>query len=213
MGETEHILQHKWSFFLHYPTFSLNTRNYSSQAYEELCDFHTVEGFWRYFTHIPKPSNVFATLEGDRTSRPKINGRFLEAIGLFKTGPKPEWEDPLNLKGGHWECRKAFPLDVLDQMWNEVCMALVGENLEKSRDIVGARVVDKSKSRRVEYRLEVWISTTCKEVTEEILGNLCNILKPYDETVEFSWKNHGDSLNTALWCNADQLGIDKEKEL
>lgn len=213
MAQTEHILQHQWSFYLHYPTFSLNTRNYSSQAYEKLCSFHTVEGFWRYYSHIPKPSEVFATMEGDRATRSKVNGRFLEAIGLFKTGPKPEWEDPLNLKGGHWECRKAFPLDVLDNVWEDLCMALVGETLENGRDVVGARVVDKSKSRKVEYRLEVWISTTCKEVTEEVLGNLHKVLEPHDGNVEFVWKNHGDSLNTALWCNADHLGIDKEKEL
>jgi len=34
--------------------------------------------------------------------------------------------------------------------------ALVGETLESGGAITGARVVDKSKNRRPEYRLEVW---------------------------------------------------------
>lgn len=204
----EHVLQHQWSFFLHYPTFNLNTRNYSSQAYDKLGDVSTVEAFWRYFEHIPMPSNVFATMDASsRVSRPKVDGRILEAIGLFKTGPRPEWEDPLNLKGGHWECRKEMPLHILDQLWKDLCLALVGELLEKGRDIVGARVVDKSKSRKVEYRLEVWIATTHEDVVNEVLGNLQNALREHDQNLHFVWKNHGDTLHTALECNKAELGL------
>lgn len=203
----EHVLQHQWSFFLHYPTFSLNTRNYSSQAYEKLGDVSTVEAFWQYFEHIPSPSAVFATMDGPRVSRPKVDGRILEAIGLFKTGPRPEWEDPLNLKGGHWECRKTLPLHVLDRLWRDLCLALVGEQLEEGRDIVGARVVDKSKARKVEYRLEIWIATTHKNVVDEVLRNIVNILRPHDASLEFVWKNHGDTLHMALECNKAELGL------
>ena len=203
-----HPLQHQWSFFLHYPTYSLNTRNYSSQAYEKLGDVLTVEDFWRYFEHIPPPSEVFSFMDSSsKVIRPKVNGRVLEALGLFKTGPRPEWEDPLNLKGGHWECRKDISLAVLDDIWKDVCLALIGEQLERGRDIVGFRVVDKSKSKKVEYRLEVWISTTYKDVVDEVLGNLSSILKTYDEDLAFVWKDHGDSLHTALECNKAELGL------
>lgn len=34
--------------------------------------------------------------------------------------------------------------------------ALIGETLEAGGAITGARVVDKSKNRRPEYRLEIW---------------------------------------------------------
>lgn len=203
----EHVLQHQWSFFLHYPTFSLNTLHYSSQAYEKLGDVSTVEQFWRFFEHIPPPSHVFATMNASRVYRPKVDGRVLEAIGLFKTGPRPEWEDPLNLKGGHLECRKQIPLPVLDQLWRDLCLALVGEQLEQGRDIVGARVVDKSKTRKVEYRLEVWLCTTHQDVVDEVLGNLRTLLGEHDPHLDFVWKNHGDTLHTALECNKDELGL------
>lgn len=204
------LLQHQWSFYLHYPNFSMDARNYSSEAYEKLVDFSSVEAFWHVMDVLPKPSDVFSSRTSSSSQRivkSKVNGKSLEAFGLFKTGVKPEWEDPLNLKGGHWECREDVPLDVLDRLWYELVLALVGEVMEEGRDLVGARVVDKSKSKRTEYRLEIWISTTCQEVRNEILTNVQRILSPYAIGLEFTWKNHGDSLDTALWCNAKDLGL------
>lgn len=203
------LLQHKWSFFLHYPTFSLDARNYSSQAYEKLSDVCNVDSFWKAMDEVPKPSDVFSSRDSrNRMVRAKVNGKHLEAFGLFKTGPKPEWEDPLNLKGGHWECRQDFPLQVLDRLWYEMILAMVGEVLEEGRDLVGARVVDKSKTKKTEYRLEIWISTSCQDVRDEILTNVQRVLAPFDDTLEFTWKNHGESLDTAIWCNAQDLGIE-----
>lgn len=204
----EHVLQHKWSFFLHFPTFGLDTRNYAAQAYERLADAATVEAFWRVLAHLPQPSDVFSVAVQKRVVRPKVNGRHLEAIGLFKTGVAPEWEFPLNLKGGHWECRKDFALGDLDRLWYDLVLALVGETLETGRDIIGARVVDKSKTKRTEYRLEVWVGTAHTSATLEILERLTTLLRPIDPDICFEWKAHGDSLHTALWCNADALGLD-----
>ena len=207
----EHVLQHKWSFYLHYPTFNLDTRKYSSQAYEHLADAATVESFWRIFAHLPNPSDVFSQRHGGRIVHPKVNGRQLEAMGMFKTGVKPEWEFPLNLKGGHWECRKDFDLSVLDRIWYDLTLALVGETLETGREIVGIRVVDKSKTKKTEYRIEVWIGTANSPVVLEVVTNMTAMLHAIDQDLKFEWKAHGDSLSTALWCNADSLGLNKEQ--
>lgn len=202
------LLQHKWTFYLHYPTFNLDTRNYSLQAYEKLGDFSSVSDLWHMLEGLPTPSDVFSQRDAHhRVVRSKVNGRHLEAFGLFKTGVKPEWEFPLNLKGGHFECRKDFPVGLVDYLWYETLMALVGEVLETGRDIVGARIVDKSKSRKTEFRLEVWLGTTCPDAREEVLANLLTLLLPYDDTIEFTWKTHGESLTTMMHCNAENLGI------
>jgi translation initiation factor 4E len=200
-----HSLQHRWLFYLHYPSFHMDAHRYSQQAYESLCGVHTVEEFWKAFEHLPTPSQVFATLDGGRPSRvvrPKVNGRVLEAIGMFKEGPLPEWEEPLNLKGGHWECRRNFPLVTLDRLWYELVLALVGEVLEEGRDIVGARVVDKSKSRSTEYRLEIWVSSTDPAVTQPIVDNALDLLREHDPSLDFVWKAHSDALHTAIHCGA-----------
>lgn len=204
------LLQHRWSFYLHYPTFSLDTSKYSREAYERLGAFSAVHDFWRYWAHLPLPSDVFSAKgEGGRVVRPKVNGRGLEALGLFKTGPKPEWEDPLNLKGGHWEVRRDFDLKQLDGLWYDLVLALIGETLEDGRDVMGARVVDKSKTRATEYRLEVWVSTAHPATVEGVRERLRQALGGGGQDLEWRWKDHGDSLNTALWCNAKQLGIQK----
>ena len=220
MDTERHVLQHEWTFFLHYPTFSLNTRNYSSQAYERLSDVSSVEEFWHVMEALPPPSDVFSQRDDHgNVQRPKMNGKHLEAFGLFKTGVQPEWEFPLNLKGGHWECRKDFPLEVLDHVWYDLLLALVGETLEEGRDIVGARVVDKSRARHTQYRLEIWMATACEEITDQILGNVQRLLARYHndddddthEKLEFTWKSHGESMTTALWCNAHTLGVDRDE--
>ncbi len=202
--EPEPELQHRWTYYLHYPTFTL-TKNYSDQAYEWLIDFHTVKGFWNAMEHIPKPSTVFF----NNGMRAKVNGRHLEAIGLFKWGLKPEWEDPLNLKGGHFECRGDFDLETVDELWSKVQLALVGETLEVGRDVVGARVVDKCKTQKTEYRLEIWVATSLTR--DEIHGNLMTLLHDTLPGLRFQWKDHGESMTNALWCNASKLGIDRTK--
>lgn len=198
----EHLLQHRWLFYLHYPSFHMDAHTYSQQAYEKLCGVHTVEGFWQAFEHLPPPSQVFAVMHESRVVRPKVNGRVLEAIGLFKDGPLPEWEEPLNIKGGHWECRRNFDLATLDKLWYDLALALVGEVLEEGRDVVGARVVDKSKSRNTEYRLEIWVSATDASVTRPILENALSLLREHDPTIDFAWKAHSDALHTAIHCGA-----------
>lgn len=203
----EHSLQHQWTFYLHYPTYNLDAHNYSDQAYERLGDFSSVEEFWNILEYLPKPSDVFSQRDpAKRIVRSKVNGRSLEAFGLFKSGVKPEWEFPLNIKGGHLEFRDDIPLEVVDRIWYETLLAIIGEVLECGRDVVGARIVDKSKTRKTEFRLEIWLATTDEKVREEISQNLVTILSPYAE-IELEWKVHGDSISNMIHCNAQHLGI------
>jgi hypothetical protein len=192
----KHVLQHRWVFYLHFPSYHMDASSYSQQAYQRLCGVHTVEEFWAAFEHIPLPSRVFATMDThtNRIVRPKVNGRALEAIGLFKDGPLPEWEDPLNMKGGHWECRQNFNLNTLDRIWYEVVLGLVGEVFEEGRQIVGARVVDKSKARGTEYRIEIWVSTAESNVIHTVLENIQRALREHDLTINFAWKAHSEAL-------------------
>ena len=132
-----------------------------------LCEFSTVEGFWTYFHFLPKPSDVFTEVVPGSTPpqllKRKLDGKNLEAFGLFKKGVKPEWEDPLNMQGtsadhsnrllfthppthpsthpptpgGHWECRRepTFDLPTLDKLWTHTVLALIGETLEDGSTI------------------------------------------------------------------------------
>ena len=126
---------------------------------------------------------------------------------FFSQGVKPEWEDPLNMQGGHWECRRepAFDLSTLDKLWRTTVLALIGETLEEGSAITGARVVDKSRNKRPEYRLEIWTAVKEESVNEGIRAKLMEALKEGlgeggregGKVPEFVWKEHSHIVATA----------------
>ena len=181
---THHPLEHEWSMYLHYPMYG---EKYSAKAFQHVGSFATVENFWCYLYCLPVPSDVFTNADGRRG---KIDGRILEAMGIFKVGIQPKWEDPVNQMGGHWECRQAFPAEELDELWFRVQLALIGETLESGHEITGARIVDKSRHQKAEYRLEVWTKTLDMTLNQEIADNLQKI----SPGTEFVWKQHSDAI-------------------
>ncbi len=180
-------LEREWTFYLHYPVYG---QRYSTKAYHSVGTVSTVQDFWKYFEHIPLPSDVFTDAQGKRG---KVDGKTLEAFGVFRGGVQPEWEDPINRRGGHWECRQRFPLDILDNIWYNVVLGLVGETMEAGHCITGARIVDKSKHRHAEYRLEVWTETTETSVNEDIRRRLESILGE-NNPGDFKWKHHAEAI-------------------
>lgn len=186
----QHPLEHAWDFYLHFPLYGHTATElfYSSQAYHQLCTFYTVEDFWDCFEdQIEKPSEIFFT---SMSPRVQIHNKNVEAFDLFKHGIRPEWEDPMNVRGGHWECRRSWTPEELDNVWLELVMALVGEVLEEGRVIAGARLVDKSRPPKDEYRIEVWTTTCDVDKNETIRQRLVSILGP----LSFVWKSHGESI-------------------
>ena len=119
-----------------------------------LGDFATVEGFWRFYENIPRPSQMFTTEEGAK----RFGDRELEAISVFKRGIRPEWEDPKNMMGGELFVRKTMSVNVLDQWWEDLLLACVGETLDPADVITGIRVIDKSQRGKMQYRVDVWFS-------------------------------------------------------
>jgi hypothetical protein len=173
-----------------------------------LCSFNTVEEFWRYMNHIPRPSEVFF----DGESRKQVDGKTVEEYSLFKKGIEPEWGDALNVTGGEWFCRQSFEGAVLDLYWQNLVLAAIGETMELSHTapsvkdaINGVRVVDKSRTYPM-FRLEVWLSTRDTAAREAIKTKLQDIMtegqaalmrqQPAGRTThhtthpKFEWKDH-----------------------
>eukprot|EP00559_Dactyliosolen_fragilissimus_P000686 CAMPEP_0184867116 /NCGR_PEP_ID=MMETSP0580-20130426/25053_1 /TAXON_ID=1118495 /ORGANISM="Dactyliosolen fragilissimus" /LENGTH=165 /DNA_ID=CAMNT_0027367165 /DNA_START=427 /DNA_END=921 /DNA_ORIENTATION=- len=151
---------------------------------KQLCSFSSIEDFWQYFNHLPKPSQVF--FDGDTRKRVGPNNKTIEEYSLFKKGIEPEWSDPKNKTGGEWFCRSDFEGDgdVLDSCWQNLVFGVVGEVIEHGAasssnknlsHINGARVVDKGK-RMPMFRLELWIDSKDPEVKEKIRAKLIDII-------------------------------------
>lgn len=163
---------------------------------KQLCTFSTIEDFWRYFNHIPKPSKVF--FDGDSRKKIGQDGKTVEEYSLFKQGIEPEWGDPQNSTGGEWYCRQHMEGDVLDMCWQNLVLGVIGETIEDetgSNDCInGARVVDKGKSFPM-FRLELWINTKDPDVKERIRSKLVDVITdglPQSKkgNPKFEWKDH-----------------------
>ena len=184
----------EWVLWEHKSSGSKNPNQWKENM-SELAHFSTVEDFWRYYSHIPPPSQVFF----DGESRKRVGGKTIEEFSLFKKGIEPEWGDPLNAQGGEWFCRQYFDGDVLDLYWQNLVLAVVGETLEDSvnagKDVVnGIRVVDKSRNYPT-YKLEIWLNARDDATKEAIKERLLNIVTDGQtssrKTIpKFEWKDH-----------------------
>jgi translation initiation factor 4E len=111
-------------------------------------EFDTVESYCRYFNWLKPPSKL------DRNSN----------YHLFKSGIKPMWEDEANANGGKWVLTMKNNPALLDQSWQWLTMALVGEELDEGDEICGAVVSLRSKVDRI----QLW--TRSKEDVEKVNG-------------------------------------------
>jgi translation initiation factor 4E len=186
-----HPLQTGWSFYLHYAAFG---DSYTAEtAFDAVATVRTVPDFWRYFTHIPPPSQLLADEHGTRR---EIDGRVIEGVGLFREAVAPKWEDPIHAQGGHWQCRSTFQPGVLDAVWEELAMGVIGETSDVSADVTGIRIVDKSRGRGCVSRLEVWCSTM---PAQTVLTDLTSWLPKSCRHLKWVWQDHGKSIS--MWNN------------
>lgn len=171
----------------------------------ELCHFNTVQDFWKYFNHLPRPSQVF--FDGDCKKKIGPEGRTVEEYSLFKKGIEPEWGDPLNVTGGEWYCRQYFESEVLDLYWQNLVLGLIGEVIEEAVDeegkgasvINGARIVDKSRGQYATFKIELWLSardeTTKERVKRQLMQVIMDGQPPSSRKMspKFDWKDHSAS--------------------
>uniref|UniRef100_A0A7S2JX99 mRNA cap-binding protein n=1 Tax=Leptocylindrus danicus TaxID=163516 RepID=A0A7S2JX99_9STRA len=104
-------------------------------------EFDTAENFWRIFNNV-KPASQLST-----------NSNY----HIFKKGVEPMWEDPMNAKGGKWVLtipKKESKAGRCDEWWLHTVLAVVGETLDETGDIVCGCVVSIRKS---QDRIALWL--------------------------------------------------------
>jgi translation initiation factor 4E len=190
----EHPLQTSWSIWEHHKggvsDFGTNMN--------KIGDFSTVEGFWRFFNHIPPPSQMFTTEDGggrQQRAGGAAGDREIEGISLFRKGIRPEWEDLRNMHGAEFFLKKNLNMAQLDQWWENLIMSAVGETIDPADVLCGVRVVDKSSKGKVMYRVEIWFSCTDKSdsvMVEKIRNNVINAMQT---TVKLDYKEHSAAIS------------------
>jgi len=166
----------------------------------ELCSFTTVEGFWQYFNHLPKPSDIFSDGVSKKLVGPE--NKTIEEYSLFKKGIEPGWEDPANAPGGEFFCRQTFDGETINLLWQNLVLGVVGETIEDgisgddslSGVINGCRVSDKSKGFPM-FRLELWLNTRDPNIKDKTKTKLMEILMDGFPTQKktipkLDWRDH-----------------------
>jgi translation initiation factor 4E len=131
-----------------------------SDATHRVASFDTVKTFWKYWNHLPQPSEL---LDGKKFVREIGESKsVVDALMVFKDGVKPEWEDPLNATGGHFQItlKPTFGGGAIDEYWNNIVLGMVGGTMEPADMITGVRLVDKlnQPAKSAAVRVEIWFS-------------------------------------------------------
>mmetsp|Transcript_38822 Transcript_38822/g.124457 ORF Transcript_38822/g.124457 Transcript_38822/m.124457 type:complete len:211 (+) Transcript_38822:42-674(+) len=200
-SSSEHPTEHRWVLWEHRSSEkkSMTAKEWADNQ-KQVFSFSTVEEFWRHFTFIPNPSEVFYDGKSRKRVGPPPNDRYIESFSLFKEGIAPEWEDPLNIHGGEWNLRKSGRGldDSVDHFWFNLVLGLVGETIDHGDYVAGARVVDKSNGKGAHsvYRVELWLKTKDEAVKEQLKAKLIDVMTDGRNpgrgfSDQFQWKLHG----------------------
>jgi len=135
--QASHPLQNTWCFWVLIHSSSAKDNWQHSQ--KNVHSFSTVEDFWRLFNNIKTPSKLGVI-----------------DCSVFKKDVAPAWEDETCKNGGRWIAKidRMKPQD-FDQLWVNLLLTLIGENLGPQGSIVCGAVVS---ARNKASKVALWIS-------------------------------------------------------
>ncbi|MFH4983180.1 hypothetical protein AB6A40_009889 [Gnathostoma spinigerum] len=114
-----HPLKHRWTYW-----YLNDQRNKTwEERLKKVACFETVEEFWGLYLNIRTPSMLHIACD----------------YNVFKEDIQPMWEVKENAKGGRWLITiERSRYDLLDAIWLEVLMAVIGDQFgEYTKDICG----------------------------------------------------------------------------
>lgn len=170
VGPHENRLQH--TYWLWFSRKGAHRATDYSKSLRVVGRCASVQQWWSLYSHLKRPTAL----------------NLFRELSLFKQGIKPMWEDPANSKGGQWVIR--LRKNQIDRSWENVCMAMLGEQFLVGDEICGIVLTTKIG----EGTLSVWNRTASDYFsTTRIRDTLRRILN-IPLTVPMEYKIHCDSL-------------------
>lgn len=162
-----------------------------------MAKFDTVEDFWALTHHIEVASNLGPGSD----------------YNLFKNDINPMWEDKANYHGGRWlftinkpsgkdaQGRHAAHAKLIDDLWLEVLLCLIGEAFDKYSDQICGAVLN---VRPKVDKIAVW-TADCKDLeAAKFIGKILKERTGYKERIVY--ESHADTAqkksSTAKWLIA-----------
>mmetsp|Transcript_24001 Transcript_24001/g.39990 ORF Transcript_24001/g.39990 Transcript_24001/m.39990 type:complete len:216 (+) Transcript_24001:45-692(+) len=174
----DHALQTAWAFWYDKKQSkkTTDTNEFMGQLHK-VASFDTVEGFWKIYCHLKRPS----TLENN------VN------LHLFRDAPNncPMWE--AYPRGGCWilkiKKKKDFGASVLGKIWQDIVLAAIGESFEEP-DIVGISLC----IRRSEDLLSVWNGDNRNDEIRFRIGERMKKILDLEPSTIIEYKHHAESM-------------------
>lgn len=179
-AEGDHPLQTGWAFWYdkkqRYDPNKVDSNEYKGNLHK-IGSFSTVEGFWKLYCHLKRPSTLDLNIN----------------LYLFRDGPQhvPMWE--AYPRGGCWILKVRKPKNseasVLGKMWQELVISAVGECFEEP-DVVGVSVC----IRRNEDLISVWNADNRNEEIRFHIGERLKQILDLEPSTIIEYKNHFESM-------------------
>lgn len=169
----EHPLQTPWCVW--YDKKQHRNRGSSSKgtSYKDnlknMGSFNTLEGFWRYYVHLKRPS----TLQRD------VN------LYIFRKGCAPMWEEFPD--GGCWILKVRKQSGVLSKMWQDLVLGALGEGFDEP-GVVGVALAIRTK----EDMLSVWHRNNAND--KIFIGEKLKTILNLDKDILVEYKTFKKSL-------------------
>lgn len=168
-------LNETWSFWFDNPRVAPNGE--WKETLLEVASFDTVAKFWSVFNNVRIPRDLAA------------NSNY----SLFRKGIEPSWEDPQNRDGGKFVLtipKKDVNMSKrTDEWWLFTCLAVIGETMEKDRQVNGAVI----SIRKHQDRIALWLKSREKSVCVEI-GERFKLALHLDDKIVLRYQTHSDAV-------------------
>ncbi|KJX99552.1 eukaryotic translation initiation factor 4E like protein [Zymoseptoria brevis] len=161
-------LKNGWVIYYRPPT---NKNSDYEKSIKPLCKVQSAQAFWTVYTHLKRPSDL-----------PTVSD-----YHIFKEGIRPVWEDEENKRGGKWTMR--LKKGVADRYWEELLLALVGDQfVEAGEEVCGAVV----SVRQGEDVFSIWTKNDGGRNIKirETIKRVLNL--PADTNLQ--WRSHDESI-------------------
>ena len=163
--ERAYPLNRKWKIWEMWNQNKQNSLNFM-ETLQEIGEFDSVYTFWQHWNYFPHsdPTRLFENPETKVKIIVDGLNQSIEAIGIFEEKIIPAWEDEVNMQGCDLAIRR-YPndFDKLKDLWDNLVLSVIGENLPNSEIISGCRVVDK----KANYKFELWLKKDISRSSDE----------------------------------------------
>ncbi|EOR00300.1 hypothetical protein E3P92_01469 [Wallemia ichthyophaga] len=139
----------------------------------KIAGFDSLPAFWNTYAYLKPPSTLPVVTD----------------YQLFRSGVRPVWEDPENIKGGKWILR--LRKGIVDQLWEDLLLSIIGCNMvDDINDLCGAVV----SIRAAEDIISVWIRREDPDLVNSVRDSIYKSLNQSPSTLEMQFKSNSESL-------------------